>query len=184
LGGRGVVVIPGALDLRGLDVDAKGRLWVADVKGSRVHVVNPAGAVVNSIPFQRRIDVACDAGRIYVTQHMQRTITVLGDDMNVLETLTVPWDELELSPSGNNNYGALSGISVVPGSGFFVSNETGQTAGEKSTYGREDDFTDLVNGKVYRDSFGGRRRTNPARVVAAADSAPLSQRRRVCSAAT
>jgi len=34
--------------------------------------------------------------------------------------------------------GRLSGIVAVPGKGFFVSNEAGQTANQKSTYGRID----------------------------------------------
>jgi len=42
---------------------------------------------------------------------------------------------------------------VVPGKGFFVANEAGQTANQRSTYGRIDDHSDFVNGKLYRDIF-------------------------------
>jgi hypothetical protein len=47
----------------------------------------------------------------------------------------------------------LSGIVVVPGKGFFVANEAGQTANQRSTYGRIDEHSDFVNGKMYRDVF-------------------------------
>jgi len=149
----GEAAVVGALDLRGIDVDAKGDVWVADLKGNRVYKMNREGVVVGSATVATPIDVACEPGRTFVTQYMERTITVLGERMDVLDTLRVPWRELELSPTGNSEYGALSGITLVAG-GFMVANETGQTADQKSTYGREDDFTDLIGGKVYRDSFG------------------------------
>jgi hypothetical protein len=60
---------------------------------------------------------------------------------------------LELSPTGNNRSGALGGIVTVQGKGFFVSNESGQTAGQRSTYGRADDNTEMIGGTLYRDAF-------------------------------
>jgi hypothetical protein len=48
----------------------------------------------------------------------------------------------------------LSGIVVWPGKGFFVANEAGQTANQRSTYGRVDDHSDTIDGKKFRDVFG------------------------------
>jgi len=36
----------------------------------------------------------------------------------------------------------------------YVANEAGQTAGQRSIYGKADDDADIVEGKVYRDSHG------------------------------
>jgi hypothetical protein len=99
------------------------------------------------------MDVAIDGKRVLVTRWQERAITVLDDELNVLGNLNVPWEELELSPFGNNKQGALSGIVMVPGKGFFVSNEAGQTANQKSTYGRIDTHSDLIDGKLFRDVF-------------------------------
>jgi hypothetical protein len=100
------------------------------------------------------MDVAIDRGRVFVTRYRERAITVMDESLNLLGSLAVPWEELEISPFGNNHYGALAGIVTLPGQGFFVANEAGQTANQRSTYGRTDEHTDIVNGKVYRDAFG------------------------------
>jgi hypothetical protein len=47
----------------------------------------------------------------------------------------------------------LSGIVVVPGKGFFANNETGQTANQRSLYGRADENADFLDGKLYRDAY-------------------------------
>ena len=153
LGGEGVYQVPGATDLRGIKVDAKGNIWVVDLKGSKVFKIKPGGKDVKSVDVKGPMDVAIDGGRVFVTRWLERAITVLDDEMNVVGSLNVPWEELELSPFGNNRQGALSGIVVVPGKGFFVSNEAGQTANQKSTYGRIDSHSDLINGKLFRDIF-------------------------------
>jgi hypothetical protein len=54
---------------------------------------------------------------------------------------------------GNNRLGALGAIVAIPGKGFFVTNESGQTAGQRSTYGRADDNTEIIAGTLYRDAF-------------------------------
>jgi sugar lactone lactonase YvrE len=151
--GSGVFKVPGAFDLRGIKVDSKGNLWVADLRGGKVFRVSPGGKDVKSVAVSSPMDVAIDGQRVFVSRSTDRVITVLDDEINVLGTLSVPWEELELSPYGNNRSGALSGIVVVPGKGFFVSNEAGQTANQRSTYGRIDDHSDIINGKMYRDIF-------------------------------
>ena len=153
LGGSGVFKVPGASDLRGIKVDAKGNIWVADLKGGKVFKIKPGAQDVKSVAVRGPMDVAIDGKRVLVTRWQERAITVLDDELNVLGNLNVPWEELELSPFGNNKQGALSGIVMVPGKGFFVSNEAGQTANQKSTYGRIDTHSDLIDGKLFRDVF-------------------------------
>lgn len=152
-GGSGVFKVPGASDLRGIKVDAKGNIWVVDLKGSKVFRLAPGGKDVKSVTVNGPMDIAIDGKRVLVTRWQERAITVLDDELTVVGNLNVPWEELELSPFGNNRQGALSGIVVVPGKGFFVANEAGQTANQKSTYGRIDTHSDLIDGKLFRDVF-------------------------------
>ena len=151
-GGSGVFKVPGAVDLRGVKVDAKGNLWVVDLKGSKVFKMKADGSDVKSVEVKGPMDVAIDGQRVLVTRWYDRAITVLDDELNVLGSLSVPWEELELSPFGNNHDGRLSGIVTVPGKGFFVANERGQTANQKSTYGRIDKDSDLIDEKLFRDA--------------------------------
>ena len=65
----------------------------------------------------------------------------------------MPWAELELDPDGQGGYGALSSIVMIPGLGFYVSNESGQTADEKSIYGRIDGNSGWLGGKFYTDLY-------------------------------
>ena len=152
--GTGVFKVPGANDLRGVKVDAKGLLWVADLRGKKVFRIAPSTRDVKSVPVSAALDVAIDRQRVFVSRSFDRVITVLDEEMNVLGTLPVPWEELVLSPFGNNRNGSLSGIVVVPGSGFFVANEAGQTANQRSTYGRIDDHSGVIKDVAYRDVFG------------------------------
>jgi len=151
--GSGVLKVPGAFDLRGLKLDATGRIWVADLRGNKVFRISPDGKEVKSVDVPLPMDVAIDQNRVFVSRSTDRTISVLDHEVNVLGTLSVPWEELELSPFGNNRNGSLGGIVVVPGKGFFVANAAGQTANQRSTYGRIDDHSDFINGKMYRDVF-------------------------------
>ena len=150
----GVVTIPGAVGLRGLDVDSKGNLWVADHDGGQVFRVSKDGKTTEKVAVPNAMDVAFLGDRVYVTRARDRQIAVLQQaDMQLLGNLAVPWEELELSPMGNNRGGALGGIVAIPGKGFFVSNESGQTAGQRSSYGRADDNTEIIAGTLYRDAF-------------------------------
>jgi hypothetical protein len=90
-----------------------------------------------------------------VTLSTDRQIALISPDMVVTGNLAVPWEELEISAYGNDRDGTLAGIGVIPGgTGFFVANEHGQTANQKSTYGRTDQNSQVVEGKLYTDAFG------------------------------
>ncbi len=151
--GTGTVKVPGAVDLRGLKADSKGNLWIADLKGNQIFKLGADGKGAKRLQINAPMDVAIDGERVFVTRWLERAITVLDAELNVVGSLNVPWEELELSPYGNNRNGALSGIVVVPGKGFFVANETGQTANQKSTYGKADDSAQIIGEKLFRDAF-------------------------------
>lgn len=152
--GSGVVTIPNAGDLRGIDLDANGRVWVTDFAGGRVFRVSKDGKEIKEAKIAGALDVAVDGKRAYVSRGIERLVAVFDTEtFTLLGNLAVPWDELELTPTGNNRRGRISGIVAIPGKGFYVANETGQTAHQKSTYGKVDMNSDKVGGKVYRDAF-------------------------------
>lgn len=152
LGGTGMMKVEGATDLRGIRVDSKGRLFVADLKGGKVFRIEPQGSAVTSVSVQSPIDLAISGERLLVTGWSSRAITVMDLDLKIIGNLNAPWEELELSPLGNNHTGALAGIAVLPGKGFFVANEGGQTASQKSTYGEPDGSSGIVNDKLWQDA--------------------------------
>ena len=152
--GTGVVTIPDAAGLRGVDVDPKGNVWIADYEAGCVFRVSKDGKTIEKVAIPSALDVAFLNDRIYVSRGRERMIAVLQQsDMKLLGNLAVPWEELELSPMGNNRGGGLGGLVAIPGKGFFVANESGQTAGQRSTYGRADDNTEIIAGTLYRDAF-------------------------------
>jgi hypothetical protein len=153
-GENGELIIKNAGSLRGIEVDKQGRMWVADTTGGRVYRISKDGKNVESVELSSPMDIGLDGDRAYVSLSGERQIAVLEmESIKLLGNLSVPWNELELSPVGNNRKGALSGIAIAPGKGFFVSNESGQTADQKSTYGKPDSHTDMLNGKLYKDAF-------------------------------
>jgi DNA-binding beta-propeller fold protein YncE len=151
--GTGQLTIPGAKSLRGVAIDGRGWIWVADIEAGKIFRVEKGGGKIDSVDVKSPVALAFDGEKCFVTQFLEREITIIDDNLTVVGTLSVPWEELELSATGNNRTGALAGIAIVPGGkGFYVANEGGQTANQKSTYGRRDKFTDFVNGKIYMDS--------------------------------
>ncbi len=154
LDGTGQLFLEGATSLRNVEVDPSGNIWVADHEGGRVYRVSKDGKKVDKANIGTPFDIAFEGTRAYITRTKECIVTVMdADTMKVVGNLSVPWDELELSPSGNNRIAALSGIVTVLGKGFFVTNESGQTGNQKSTYGRADEHTDFVSGKLYRDAY-------------------------------
>jgi hypothetical protein len=154
LGGNGFIKVQGAKSLRGLAVDPKGRIWMADLDGNRVLRVDKNGSNQTSVEVAKPIAIAFYDDTALVTQYTDNQIALVSADMVVTGNLSVPWEELELAPLGNGHDGALSGIAVIPGGkGFFVANEHGQTANQKSTYGRTDQNSEVIRGKLYTDAF-------------------------------
>jgi sugar lactone lactonase YvrE len=155
LGGNGVLKIAGAKSLRGLAIDPKGKIWIADEQADKVFRVDPDGTNLASVDVSRPMAIAFYDDTALVTRYIDCQIALISEDMVVTGNLSAPWEELELSPFGNDHDGALSGIAVIPGGkGFYVANEHGQTANQKSTYGRSDQSSEVVGDKIYTDAFG------------------------------
>jgi hypothetical protein len=153
-GGNGILPIPAAKSLRGLAIDPKGRIWMADADANKVIRVDADGSNQTSADVEKPIAIAFFGDTALVTRDTDREIALITPDMVVTGNLAVPWEELELSPYGNNRDGALSGIAVIPGNkGFYVANEHGQTANQRSTDGRSDQNSETVAGKLYTDAF-------------------------------
>jgi sugar lactone lactonase YvrE len=150
--GSGVFRVPGAESLRGLKVDATGNIWVCDYEAGMIFRIRKDGKDLKSTEIGSPMDLAFDGNRVFVTRGPERMITVFDRELVIVGSLNVPWQELALSASGNNQTGALCGIVTVPGRGFYVANEGGQTANQQSIYGKADDFADLVSGEVIRDA--------------------------------
>lgn len=152
--GSGEMKIPEAKSLRGVALDKKGRIWIADYDSNCIFRVSNDGKEISaSKEIITPICMAFDGDRCFVTQDRERQITITDLDMNPVGTLSVPWEELSLAPLGNNRTGALAGIVVAPGQGFYVSNSGGQTAGQRSTYGKEDRNSGVIDGKFYTDTI-------------------------------
>jgi hypothetical protein len=154
LGGNGVIAIQGARSLRGVAVDGKGRIWMADEEADKVFRVDADGSNPVSADVKKAMMIAFYDDTALVTRGTDLEIALVTPDMVVAGTLSVPWEELELAPYGNNRDGSLSGIAVIPGGkGFYVVNEHGQTANQKSTYGKTDQNSEVIGGKLYTDAF-------------------------------
>jgi len=152
--GTGQVALLNSMNLRGVEVDGKGNIWVADSDEGKVYRISKDGKTIDTAEVANAMDIGFDGGRAFVTRGKDRVIAVLEtDSMKLIGNLSVPWEELELTPTGNNRGGMLTGLVVVPGKGFFVNNETGQTSNQRSIYGRADENTDFVEGKLYRDAY-------------------------------
>lgn len=152
LGGTGQVLITGAVNLRGVEVDPSGKIWMADIGGNKVFRINNDGTGLVSVAVTEAMDVGFDDTQAFVTQYTARTITVLKQsNMTFVATLTPPWADLKLDLDGQSSNGALSGIAIGPGSFFYVANEAGQTANEKSTYGRVDSQSGYIGSDFYTD---------------------------------
>ncbi len=153
--GVGGSVFLGA-NIRGVEVDATtGRVWVAGYASDTVYVVEEDGSGYQIIAgIDSPMDIAFDGASALVTQYTERTISVIDATLlSLTSEITVPWVALELDPDGQSGGGALSGIAVLAEGLFYVANESGQTADDKSTYGLTDSQSGELNGKFYTDLY-------------------------------
>ena len=126
-GANGVITLTG--NLRGVEIDDKGRVWVAGFGTNTLYRVSADGATVDSLSVDNPIDIGFDGQVVLVTRYIDRLISRFDADSlaSLGPDLTVPWEELELDSGEQNSDGALSGIVVIPGEGFYVAHEAGQT---------------------------------------------------------
>ncbi len=117
-----------ASDIRGVEIDQSGRIWVAGKGSDMIYRVSADGSSFNSVAVDNPIDIGFDGNTALITRYTDRLITRL--DIDTLASagtdITAPWASLGLDPDGQSAYGAFSGI-VVTDSGFYVTNEGGQT---------------------------------------------------------
>ncbi|HBG27450.1 MAG: hypothetical protein A2Y10_02655 [Planctomycetes bacterium GWF2_41_51] len=141
-----------ASNLRGLEVDSSGNIWVAGYGSNQVFVVSSDGSSYQTINgVASPIDIDFTDSSVFVTQYTQRQISVFDSVLlSLQETISMPWANLELDADGQSGGGALAGI-VIFGDDLYVSNEAGQTANEKSTYGRIDGKSGYIGDKFYTD---------------------------------
>ncbi|RKZ36893.1 MAG: hypothetical protein DRQ37_03160 [Gammaproteobacteria bacterium] len=119
----------GAVDLRGVEIDSHGRIWVAGLNDGHIYRVSADGSTVDSITVSNPFDIGFDGDTVLVTREADRLISRF--DANTLFSagadLVVPWNDLGLDEDGQSGTGVLSQIAVLPSVGFFVANEGGQT---------------------------------------------------------
>lgn len=141
-------------DLRGVEVDAQGRIWVADMDSNSVYVVAPNGLAYSTVSVRSPMDIAFCGGSALVSRYTDMflsrfsvaTLLPAGAD------LTVPLGALELTATPvTGAHGALSGLVVSANGTLYVAGEGINTAGERSTYGRVDGESGWLGGKFYTD---------------------------------
>lgn len=139
-------------NLRGLEVDSSGNIWVAGYGTNQVFVVSSDGSSYQTINgVASPIDISFTESSAFVTQYTQRQISVFDSVLLTLQsTIDMPWASLALDADGQSGGGALAGI-VIFGNDLYVANEAGQTANEKSTYGRTDGKSGYIGDKFYTD---------------------------------
>lgn len=128
-GGTGRILLDASADLRNVRVDPQGRIWVTGHNGDVVFRVSANGQQVDRVTIDAPFDVGFDSTVVIVTHGTNRQVDRL--DLETLAPLAPvvmpPWQSLVLIPDGKFGNGALSGLVVVPGVGFYVANESGAT---------------------------------------------------------
>lgn len=153
LDGDGLLNITGASDLRGIEVDVLGRIWLADKGTDAVFRINNDGTGFTSMALDNPMDIAFDGDQVFISQYTDRMMSALAmDTMSLLDSFTAPWSALALDADGQSGYGAFSGLAMGMGK-LFVANEAGQTAGERSTYGAIDANSGWDGSDYYTDLY-------------------------------
>ena len=140
-------------DLRGVEVDSLGRIWVADMDGNAVYVVAANGSSYSTIAVHSPMDVAFAAGTALVSRYTDVLLSrfTLDTLLSAGSDLAPPLSALELTATpATGGHGGLSGMAVVGGK-LFVAGEGINTASEHSTYGRTDEQSGWIGDKFYTD---------------------------------
>jgi hypothetical protein len=128
-GGAGRMVLDATADLRNVRVDPQGRIWVTGHNGDVVFRVSPSGQQVDRVTVDAPFDVGFDSTVVIVTHGTNRQVDRLDLEtmLPLAPIVSPPWGALQLVPDGELGNGALAGLVVVPGVGFYVANESGAT---------------------------------------------------------
>jgi len=150
-GTAGEVNVPS--DARSVEIDQDGRVWVTGLASNSLTRVSADGTTVDSVTVDTPLDVDFWDDTALVTGFRNLVINQFDADtmLPVFSNLIAPLEDLQLDPDGQDGLGSLSGIAVLPDVGFYVTNEEGQTANERSTYGRIDGHSGFDGGDFYTD---------------------------------
>ncbi|MCJ7543153.1 MAG: PEP-CTERM sorting domain-containing protein [Phycisphaerae bacterium] len=153
-GTSGDVTLPA--NLRGVELDSTGRIWVAGYGSKTGYVVAADGASYSSISTGSAtpMDIGFDGDIALVPQEYGLGILRynVGDLSSSGAALVPPLSDLELTATpSTGGTGAIDCIAVIPGVGFYVSGDGINTAGDKSTYGTTDSHSGWQDGKFYTD---------------------------------
>lgn len=144
--------VPGAVSLRGVEVDKSGRIWIADPDAGKVFIVENTLTSNSSVLVPTAIDIGFDSVNAFVTQGPNpsgSTITVLSQTSPFapVTTLTPPYAALNISTTANGLgfEPRLSGIAIAcplfgcSTPGFYVANEAAWTfaPNDDGSYDRE-----------------------------------------------
>ncbi|HEY4759770.1 MAG TPA: hypothetical protein VIH42_04245 [Thermoguttaceae bacterium] len=152
-GSSGAVSLAG--NIRGVEVDPTGRIWVAGRGTNSVYVVAGDGSSYSTISgVNTPLDIGFDGNTALVTTEYNLNIKrySISDLSSAGSDLVPPLSALELTATPlTGGPGAIDYIAVAPGLGFYLSGDGINTAGEKSTYGRIDGESGWSGGKFYTD---------------------------------
>ncbi len=128
-GGSGRILLDASADLRNVRVDPMGRIWVTGHTGDVVFRVSASGLQVDRVTLDAPFDVGFDSTVVIVTHGTSRQVDRLDLEtmLPLAPVVSPPWGALQLVPDGELGNGALAGVVVVPGVGFYVANESGAT---------------------------------------------------------
>lgn len=126
LGGGGEITNAGASSLRGVDLDANGRIWMADVGGNKVWRCDHNGGSMTNVTVPTPLDVSCADGRAYVAVAVNGnnagSVWVLdGIDMHTVTNLVRP--AASVTGVTNGTFGCLEAL--PDDGGICVHLETG-----------------------------------------------------------
>ena len=153
-----------AASLRNVEIDGSGNVWVAGRNNNTLYRVTPDGLTTTTAAITNPFDIGFNGTQVFVTHQNQRLVSIFDIsqfESNSIPNLTAgiapPWADLFIRDFGNieaGNIGLLSGIVVIPGVGFYVGNENGQTMDQRSIYGVTDDFSSAPGSiPFYQDAF-------------------------------
>jgi len=159
VGGDVSLAAANTASLRGVEIDGAGNVWVAGFENNTLYRVSPDGTTIDTASINAPFDIGFNGDQVLVTHHTHdvgseeatdRKVSIFDiadfevDGIGGGALVEPPWEDLKLDEIAGNDEtgdtGALSGI-VVTRHGFYVANELGQTAGQKSTYGVTDQFS-------------------------------------------
>ncbi len=156
-GTAGVYQFASGVDLRGVEVDNTGRIWVADNDNAAVYVIDATGNSHSTVSFSAGTpyDIGFDndialitLGGVDIARVNVSDLTSAGSVLDLTGVLAGL--KLTASPATGGD-GNLEGIAVLPGAGFYVAGDGINTAGGRSTFGRTDGESGYDGSDFYTD---------------------------------